>query len=102
MECHGSIQQLRTSDAGASPYLRALSVGMFGYYKTITGVDGIAAVKSLGELSRLRVMRLLLSERVGVNAIVECLAMSSNERMRTKHDERRSLSHRLKSGCSNW
>jgi len=39
-------------------------------------IDCIAALKALGELSRLRIMRLLLNERVGVNAISERLGMS--------------------------
>jgi DNA-binding transcriptional ArsR family regulator len=40
------------------------------------GVDCIAALKALGELSRLRIMRLLLKERLGVNTISQRLAMS--------------------------
>ena len=40
------------------------------------GIDCIAALKALGELSRLRIMRLLLKEQLGVNDISERLGMS--------------------------
>ena len=40
------------------------------------GIDCIAALKALGELSRLRIMRLLLKEQLGVNDISERLKMS--------------------------
>jgi DNA-binding transcriptional ArsR family regulator len=39
-------------------------------------IDCIAALKALGELSRLRIMRLLLKERLGVNAVSQRLGMS--------------------------
>ncbi len=39
------------------------------------GIDGIAALKVLGELSRLRIMRLRLNEQLGVNNISERLKM---------------------------
>jgi len=42
----------------------------------VTGINCIAALKALGELSRIRIMRLLLKERMGVNAISEHLQMS--------------------------
>jgi DNA-binding transcriptional ArsR family regulator len=42
----------------------------------MTGIDCIAALKALGELSRLRIVRLLLKERLGVNAISGRLSMS--------------------------
>ena len=42
----------------------------------MTGIDCIAALKALGELSRMRIMRLLLKEQLGVNAISERLAIS--------------------------
>jgi len=42
----------------------------------MTGTDCIAALKALGELSRLRIMRLLLKERLGVTAIGERLGLS--------------------------
>jgi DNA-binding transcriptional ArsR family regulator len=42
----------------------------------MTGIDCIAALKALSELSRMRIVRLLLKERLGVNAIAERLAMS--------------------------
>ena len=42
----------------------------------MTGMDCIAALKALGELSRMRIIRLLLKERLGVNEISERLAMS--------------------------
>jgi DNA-binding transcriptional ArsR family regulator len=42
----------------------------------MTGIDCIAALKALGELSRLRIVRLLLKERLGVNAISKRLAIS--------------------------
>ena len=40
---------------------------------TMTGIDCIAALKALGELNRLRIVRLLLKERLGVNAVSERL-----------------------------
>jgi DNA-binding transcriptional ArsR family regulator len=39
-------------------------------------IDCIAAMKALGELNRLRIVRLLLGEQLGVNQISERLAMS--------------------------
>lgn len=42
----------------------------------MTGIDCIAALKALGELNRLRIVRLLLKERLGVNQISEQLEMS--------------------------
>ena len=42
----------------------------------MSGIDCIAALKALGELSRLRIVRLLLKERLGVNALSERLGMS--------------------------
>ena len=42
----------------------------------MTPIDCIAALKALGELSRLRIMRLLLKEQAGVNAIAQRLGMS--------------------------
>ena len=42
----------------------------------MNGIDCIAALKALGELSRLRIMRLLLKEQLGVNDISERLEMS--------------------------
>lgn len=42
----------------------------------MTGLDCIAALKALGELNRLRIVRLLLKERLGVNVISERLGMS--------------------------
>lgn len=42
----------------------------------MNGIDCIAALKALGELSRLRIMRLLLKERLGVNDISERLGIS--------------------------
>lgn len=42
----------------------------------MTGIDCIAALKALGELNRLRIVRLLLKERLGVNLISERLEMS--------------------------
>ncbi len=42
----------------------------------MTQIDCIAALKALGELSRLRIMRLLLKRRLGVNTISERLRMS--------------------------
>ena len=40
------------------------------------GIDCIAALKALGELSRLRIMRLLLVEQLGVNDISQRLGLS--------------------------
>ena len=40
------------------------------------GIDCIAALKALGELHRLRIMRLLLNEQLGVNDISARLKMS--------------------------
>ena len=42
----------------------------------MTGNDCIAALKALGELNRLRIVRLLLKEQLGVNQISERLEMS--------------------------
>jgi DNA-binding transcriptional ArsR family regulator len=42
----------------------------------VNGIDCIVALKALGELSRLRIMRLLLKEPLGVNAISERLGTS--------------------------
>jgi DNA-binding transcriptional ArsR family regulator len=42
----------------------------------MNGIDCIAALKALGELSRLRIMHLLLKEELGVNAISERLGIS--------------------------
>jgi DNA-binding transcriptional ArsR family regulator len=50
-------------------YLRVNLVG-------VKGIDCLAALKALGELSRLRIMRLLLKEKSGVNDISERLKIS--------------------------
>ena len=42
----------------------------------MTGIDCIAALKALGELNRMRIVRLLLKEQLGVNQISERLEMS--------------------------
>lgn len=42
----------------------------------MTGIDCIAALKALGELNRLRIVRLLLKKQLGVNQISERLEMS--------------------------
>ena len=42
----------------------------------MNGIDCIAALKALGELSRLRIVRLLLKEQLGVNQVSERLEMS--------------------------
>ena len=42
----------------------------------MTGIDCIEALKALGELNRLRIVRLLLKEQLGVNQISERLEMS--------------------------
>jgi DNA-binding transcriptional ArsR family regulator len=42
----------------------------------MTGVDCIAALKALGELTRMRILRLLLREQLGVNEIGDRLQMS--------------------------
>jgi DNA-binding transcriptional ArsR family regulator len=42
----------------------------------MTGIDCIAALKALGELNRMRIMRLLLKEQLGVNQISDRLEMS--------------------------
>ena len=42
----------------------------------MNGIDCIAALKALGELNRLRIVRLLLKEQLGVNQISERLEMS--------------------------
>ena len=43
------------------------------------GVDCIAALKALGELNRMRIVRVLLKEQLCVNAIAERLALSQYE-----------------------
>src|SRR5271169_2405203 len=42
----------------------------------MSGIDCIAALKALGELNRMRIVRLLLKEQLGVNQISERLGMS--------------------------
>ncbi|MGD0536840.1 MAG: metalloregulator ArsR/SmtB family transcription factor [Verrucomicrobiota bacterium] len=42
----------------------------------MTGVKCMAVLKALGELNRLRIVRLLLKEQLGVNAISRRLTMS--------------------------
>lgn len=42
----------------------------------MTGIDCIAALKALGELNRMRILRLLLSRAWSVNEIAERLSMS--------------------------
>ena len=42
----------------------------------MTGFDCIAALKALGEESRLRILRLLFKERLSVNEITERLKLS--------------------------
>jgi DNA-binding transcriptional ArsR family regulator len=42
----------------------------------MTGINCIAALKALSELNRLRIVRLLLKEQLGVNQISERLEMS--------------------------
>lgn len=42
----------------------------------MTGLDCIAALKALGEESRLRTLRLLFKEQLGVNEISERLGLS--------------------------
>jgi len=42
----------------------------------MTGIDCIAVMKALSEMNRLRIMRLLLKEQLGVNAISGRLKIS--------------------------
>ena len=42
----------------------------------MTGVNCMAVMKALGELNRVRIMRMLLKEPLGVNALAEQLEMS--------------------------
>ena len=42
----------------------------------MTGLKCMAVLKALGELNRLRIIRLLLKEQLGVNAIAHRLKMS--------------------------
>src|ERR1039458_10380557 len=42
----------------------------------MTGIDCIAALKALGELNRMRIVRLLLKDQLGVNQISERLEIS--------------------------
>jgi DNA-binding transcriptional ArsR family regulator len=42
----------------------------------MTGIDCIAALKALGELTRMRILRLLLKRQLGVNEIGDRLKMS--------------------------
>ena len=42
----------------------------------MTGIDCIAALKALGELNRMRIVRLLLREQLGVNQISKRLELS--------------------------
>lgn len=61
--------------------INALTVGLDcadppGNILWMTGINCIAALKALGELSRLRIIRLLLKEQLGVNDISQRLKMS--------------------------
>ena len=42
----------------------------------MTGIDCIAVLKALGELNRMRIVRLLLKEQLGVNQVSERLEIS--------------------------
>jgi len=42
----------------------------------VSGVKCLAVLKALGEMNRLRIMRLLLKDRLGVSAIARRLRMS--------------------------
>jgi DNA-binding transcriptional ArsR family regulator len=42
----------------------------------MTGIDCIAALKALGEVTRMRIIRLLLKEQLGVNEIAQHLNVS--------------------------
>jgi DNA-binding transcriptional ArsR family regulator len=42
----------------------------------MTGIECIAVLKALSEMSRLRILRVLLKNQVGVNALSERLGMS--------------------------
>jgi len=42
----------------------------------MTGIDCMAVLKALGEINRLRIMRLLLKNQLGVRAIAHRLAIS--------------------------
>ena len=47
-----------------------------GIISSMTGLDCIAALKALGELNRMRLVRLLLKEQLGVNQVSERLKLS--------------------------
>ena len=42
----------------------------------MTGVECLAVLRALGEMNRLRIMRLLLKERLGVSAVARRLRVS--------------------------
>jgi DNA-binding transcriptional ArsR family regulator len=42
----------------------------------VNGIDCIAALKALSDVTRMRIIRLLLKEQQGVNEISECLKVS--------------------------
>ena len=44
----------------------------------MNGVECMAVLKALGEMNRLRIMRLLLQEQLGVNAIADSLQISED------------------------
>ena len=46
------------------------------YHSCVTGLDCIAALKALGEETRLRILRLLFKEPLGVNKISQRLKVS--------------------------
>jgi DNA-binding transcriptional ArsR family regulator len=54
--------------------LRAVFLRLYQW--RMTGLDCIAALKALGEETRLRILRLLFKEPLGVNAISERLKVS--------------------------
>ncbi len=42
----------------------------------MTGIDCIAALKALSDVTRLRIIRVLLKRQLGVNEIAECVKVS--------------------------
>src|SRR2546427_2210690 len=72
------MSSIRPSAVASMPLssldLRTADPGL--YHFTMTGLDCIAALKALGEESRLRMLRLLFKEQLGVNEISRRLKAS--------------------------
>ena len=74
--CSSNIPAWHRSIIGTSSSSNACLEAAARYDLRVTGIDCIAALKALGELHRLRIIRLLLKHQLGVNQISQRLRMS--------------------------